>query len=188
MARRQTARPLSGFTLSVFFTEAEHRCQDALIGAQLLQQAIREGNTYLIWFALRSILISAAAISQLAGGREGARAKERTSFRSALAIDRSCVLHNRSVRNHAEHIDERILRAEENGLLRNFVSYNVGPKNAFHFEPPQPFLLHFDDTLGIVSFWSDEVSIPEVLAEIRRILPLAAAASRQPVNVDGLVR
>ena len=188
MARRQTPRPLGGFTLSVFFTEAEHRCQDALIGAQLLQQGTSARNTFLIWFALRSILISAAAISQLAGGREGARATERATFRSALGIDRTCVLHNRAVRDNAEHIDDRIFRARENGLLDSYVSYNVGPKNAFRFTPPQPFLLHFDDTVGIVSFWADEVSIPKVLAEIRRILPLAEAASHQPFNVEGLER
>jgi hypothetical protein len=178
---------LEGFTLRVFLIEIETRCHDALIGAQLLDQGLRERNTDLIWYSLRSILIAAASISQLTGGASGARATDRRSLRLVLGVTSSCVLHNRAVRDHAEHIDDRIFRARERRLLRNYVSYNVGPRNAIHIGS-QPFLLNFDQTLGIVSFWEDEVSIPEILTEIGRILPLASAARRQPFNVGGLER
>lgn len=184
MSRNRSSRTLTDWTFGIFAAEVRARCRDGLFAADLLDQGLGVRNVDMIWFALRSILIAAAAISQLTGGRTGPKRTERASLRHALGIDDHSVLHQRAVRDGAEHADDRIFRRVESGELANFIGYNVGPKGIVHFDPPQKSFLHFDPTTGVVSFWDDEVSIPEVLAEIRCILPLADAAFLKPPNIS----
>jgi hypothetical protein len=175
---------LNDFKLGIFLSEVEQRCHDAQIAADVLNSGLnqhRSGEVPIIWFGLRSILIAAASISQLTGGKKGPKVAERAELRRLLGIDNNSVLHNRAVRDAAEHVDDRIFRAYPPGAPEHFMGYILGPITVQGFLGPR--FLYYDQVTGVVSFWESEVSIPEVLAEVRRILPLAQAAQRQPRHV-----
>ncbi len=190
MGRVRTSQPLDEWTARIFLVEIEQRCREALVGDRLLQEGMATGDRTLMWFALRSILFAGASISQLTGGRKGPSRQERSSIRRALGINDRSVLHNRAVRDSAEHIDERILRAYGPGQPRiYYAGYEFGAsRGLFGLAPLGRDFLHFDWRRGTVTFWEDEVSITDVVAEIGRIRPLAEAAAREPWNIPGLQR
>jgi len=170
---------LDPFTQGIFLAEIRQRCADALIASDLLDKALQSPlDAPMTWFSLRSILIAAASISMLTGGAKGPKRIERAALRNDLGIDDHSVLHHRAIRDHSEHIDHRVLKRLGGGQPGNYFGYNIG-RLASGAGRPTTFL-HFDQYARIVSFWEDEVSIPEVLAEIRRILPLADAAFLKP--------
>jgi hypothetical protein len=178
----QRPRPLSDMARKGFLVEIEHRCHDAMIAAAILDNALQTSDTNVAWFGLRSVIMASSSISQLTGRGDSPTLRvQRQAIRTALGIDNQSVLHRRAVRDAAEHVDTRILKAEREGRFKGYVGYNIGPRGGIVIQgmPADQFLLHYDPTTGVVSFWGDEVSIPEVLAEVRRILPLVQAALRQ---------
>src|ERR1022692_2061936 len=112
MARTRKDRVLDDMMVYVFAGEVRHRCYDAIYGEAALVDALRsfveagvhtQQTANLIWFGLRSILMAAAGISQLVGGRTGPRRVEREPLWRALTIERDSVIHKRSIRDSAEH-------------------------------------------------------------------------------------
>ena len=135
---------------------------------------------------MRSILYAANVISTLAGTDKGPRWQERAPVRIPLGIDKHSILHNRAVRNAVEHIDTTILLQRRAGKLRNYVGQGIGLKspNAIVGIDASEFFLNYEPSTGMLSIIDkDEISIPELLSEIRRILPLATTAASQPFNV-----
>lgn len=188
MARPAYWKP-DPFVVRIFFGEIQTRCKDALIAEELVGQGSRTDDWNLFWFGMRSILYAAAVISNLAGTDKGPRWKEREAVRTPLAIDKASVLHKRSIRDAVAHMDTEILRQRHAGKLRNYIGHGIGLKapNAVGGIDPAEFFLDYEPSTGMLSFTDkSEISIPELLAEIRRILPLAAAAWHQPINVQGL--
>jgi hypothetical protein len=187
----RSRRPLTPMVQEVFLVEIRRRCADAVIAAQLFGLGQTLGNHDLEWLALGTIVSSAAYISRLTGGNSGERRAERASLRALLGIDDHSVLHQASVKASMGHIDERIFEALEDGRLSGFIDYNILDVSLLKFSGhpanPQPaFLLNFNPETGIVTFYEDQISIPEVLAEIRRIFPLVDAALEQPRRIGGL--
>lgn len=193
MPRRKSPRfTPNAWTEHLLIGEIERRCRDAWIASQLLNQAFASPagvDADLCWFALRSILIAAAAISQFVGRERGALATERTHLRSILGIDARSILHDRRIRDYSEHFDTRILRMYGPGSTLLSVSYVVADHRLIKL--PQALDsakrgLWFDNVTGILSLFDAEISIPDVLREIGRVYLLAQAARQQPPDISGL--
>jgi hypothetical protein len=127
------------------------------------------------WFALQSILTAAGNLSKLLWGSgddpdaEGRRAP----LRASIGVRDDSPLRSPKVRNQFEHIDQKIdQRLGKQGWL--YFGRNMGPYDEFiHYEPEEGE--HFGDwdpENGIVRFWDNAISIPEIVAEVARIHPI----------------
>jgi hypothetical protein len=139
------------------------------------------------WLALQSILISAANISKLlwgsgGGGGEKAiakRAARRAPLRDLLETDDSSPLHSLALRNDFEQFDQRLERSLAKRRSTPYVGRNIlhqahdvampgaaGANGRFG---------HYDPSTATVAFWAHSVDLRELISEVQRILPLAAA-------------
>ncbi len=177
-------RALNDASRGYLLVEIEERCREAIIGGELLAEWVgAESDVSKIWFALRGVLNAGANISLLLGGREGPKTVERAGIRSFLGVTRHSPLHNSIIRHDSEHMDDRIQRAQNTPDSEPGMGYGYGPGRL----PGLPFLHGYDTSTGVVLFNHREVSIPELLAEARRIAARISTVLK-PDDIPGLER
>ena len=155
-----------------------------LIGGDLLNRWVaEEQDVSLVWFAIRSILNASANMSLLLGGPEGAKASERQLLRGYLRVTKRSAIHNRMLRHDAEHLDDRVRRAQESGEEAAGSGYGYG--DSLLPRHRERFVHYYDASAGIAYFHHRQIAIPEILAEARGILALITAVL-QPDEVIGL--
>ncbi len=190
----QSEKPLGPQLLRHLESEIEFQCKFAIMAAERLTEALTPRDrtstqmewatnpklvpgyrTTCAWEALQTILVSAANISKLLwGSRSGKesvrrdRAAKRKPLRDRLHVQDGSPIESLRVRNQFEHFDEKLEeRHDKAGPIhaqRN-IDVNISGGNL-----PQPqHFGHYNSTTGQVAFWDDEMYIPDVLAEIRRI-------------------
>jgi hypothetical protein len=136
-----------------------------------------------IWFALQNVLVSAANLSKLLWGSSGKREHERVALRDSIGVDNTSVLKSLDIRNDFEHFDERIedwyVRQGQSG----YVGRNIG-SGVVHIEDEDENegrrFGEYDPSTGGVIFWTHSVCLPEIVGEVRRILPLVEAETAKP--------
>jgi hypothetical protein len=99
-------------------------------------------------------------------------------------VDRSSPLSSRRLRNHFEHIDERIETWWRKSPRRNMVDTFIGPPTAIGGIDVGDMFRCFDPDTNVVSFHGDTFDLAELVAEIERIWPLAQAAWLTPQRFD----
>lgn len=180
-----------------FLFEIEMQCQFVLFGAEQLAAAEAESekewknpeqrfaalqSVPRTWFALQNILVSAANISKLIWG-SGRQDADRPELRDLLGIDKSSCLYSPDLRNDFEHFDERLERwaaeAQEKGRFM-LMSRNIGP---FPGMAEDDRFGHYEPRTGEVTFWRNLESIPEIVAEVQRLLPAVQAAKSKVLEL-----
>ncbi len=160
--------------LRLFKTELKSQCEIATAAAHDIQTAT--GDTYRLWFALQGLLGCAGNISKLLWGsgrnptEQAQRERERRPLRDALEVTDDSPLRPRKVRNAFEHWDERIEDWFTPGDVDVYASRNVGPPDAIMIggKPPRHFG-SYDPSTGLLTFWEESVSVPDLIEEMGRI-------------------
>lgn len=129
-----------------------------------------------IWYAIQNLLIAAGNLSKLLWGAGNAEAN-RKPWRDSLGVTDDSVLRDRGLRNHFEHFDEKLEAWYKVSERRNFVGRNIGPQNMIQGLDEAERFHHFDPSTGLVTFWAQSLSLPKIVAEIARILPVARSES-----------
>jgi hypothetical protein len=184
---------MDGFTLRLFRDEVELQCRFVVMAYERLQQAhdtlaekaeanrdrwrevgrgfVQEFNVE-AWFALQNLLVSAANISKLLWGSKGKKAGERQDLRDLLGVEDTSPLHSPDLRNDFEHFDERLTAYFVNESRKAYSGRNIGRRDQWDdfVVPGTKHFGHYDPTTREVTFWENAVSLPEVVAEARRIL------------------
>lgn len=160
--------------LMVFKTELKSQCELASIAGTDIRDAT--GDTHRLWFALQGLLGAAGNASKLlwGSGRNAAEqatiSERRKPLRDFVDVGDDSPLKPRQVRNAFEHWDERIKDWLAAGDVKVYASRNVGPTNAIMVGgmPPRHFG-NYDPDSGVLTFWEESVSVPELLEEMGRI-------------------
>ncbi len=95
--------------LRLFQQQTLEQCSYILIAANRLDNRIATnsyGNSF--WFELQNFVVSAANVSKLLWGQGGKLAKKRKALRESIKVKDSSALRSTTMRNHFEHIDERL--------------------------------------------------------------------------------
>jgi hypothetical protein len=129
-----------------------------------------------IWMALQQLLGAAANISRLlwSGDAQGAltqREAARTGLRASIGVtdSDSFALKDRALRNHWEHIDEKV-EAWWSGNTRHVFSHrSIGFNSGPSIMAEKDEFLYFDGTTKIVTFWGLVVRVPELVDEARTL-------------------
>lgn len=172
--------------LRIFQAEVELQCKFILAAFHELNAARVTKSSDDIWRHLQSILVASAGLSKMFwGSGEGGdeeRAKSRLRLRESLQVADNSPLRDVKLRNDFEHFDERLERWFARSEHRNFVGRYIGPTGRLITPSPPPTdqFQQFDPETSLVTFWEHTVSLPDVLSEVSRILPLAHAEVRKP--------
>ncbi len=114
--------------LRIFQGETLEQCTYVLIAANQLNQRIST-QTYddVFWRELQNFVVSAANVSKLLWGQKGKFSKERKALRDSIKVEDSSALRRTTMRNHFEHIDERLDTWWAESGTRNRANRLVGP-------------------------------------------------------------
>lgn len=173
--------------LRVYQRHIVHCCQAVLFGAEELR-----GDPYnergRLWYSLQNLIIGAGNLSKTlwgTGRNEEERTRryaERQRLRDTVFVTDLSVLRNVKIRNHYEHLDERIEIWWNTSKHRNIIQEIIGPRNMVGGAAlgQRDILRWFDPTSGDVIFWGSELNVPAVVVEVERILPIARDESGKP--------
>jgi hypothetical protein len=87
------------------------------------------------WFWMQSFLVAAASVSRLLWGTNPKAEARREPLRQALGVDDASPVRDRTLRNHFEHLDERI---ETSAAAGSFVGDSVMPSGSFYHQESMP--------------------------------------------------
>ncbi len=150
--------------------EIELHCCFVLRGRDLIADAVDRRDHIGVWFGIQATLGAAAGISKLLWGPE--HDADRSAVREHLKIDETSPIRARIVRNAFEHIDARIESWHRGGESGTYWDRSVHPVEHRNRELEPDRFGHYDQTTGVVSFWTDSVSILDLAEEAERLLSI----------------
>jgi hypothetical protein len=158
-------------------TATEREAEWNQIGREVFGEYMRHA-----WFALQSVLVSAANVSKLLWGSRGKRSAERQALRDSLGVADSSPLRDPDLRNDFEHFDERLeeMYGGEDGRSI-YAGRNIGSMD--HLIVPAMNVKqfgHYDPPSGVVTFWDHSFSVPKILAETQRIVDTIENGGTRP--------
>lgn len=167
------------FLLRVFQAHVVHCCNSVIFGAEEIGNDTYNANR--LWYGVQNVVTGAGNLSKAFWGAGDSRIAERQPLRNSLTVsDASPLRRVVQIRNDYEHLDERIEQWWNASPEHNLVQQLIGPRGSISGLDEKEMLRWFDPTTGDVIFWGHEMSIPAVLEEARRILPVAEAECAKP--------
>jgi len=159
--------------IELFKLELETQCKMADIAAEDLDAGLASSSVGRVWGAIQGVLIAAGNAAKLLWGSQGPEVEAmRKPLRDLVGVADDSPLRKRTVRNAFEHFDERLVewfekQGDEPLAIRSIAPTGLplvsGPKG-----PPAHFG-RFDPQNGIVIFWNKEISLIDLLRELRQI-------------------
>jgi hypothetical protein len=159
-----------------FFWEIRKQSE---IAAKAFESVAAKPEPVDLWPSIQLFLGAAANISKLlwgSGRNAKAAAASRVSLRSALGVSDDSDLRGRTLRDHFEHVDERVddwwdRGAEVGG--RSMINYNDAPIEAIRNVVPDlaedELFRHFDRDTNTLRFWADVLELEPLVEEIARV-------------------
>lgn len=132
-----------------------------------------------VWLAIDGILIAAANISRLLWGQAGGKTAERAALRNDLGIHTSSYFRMPTVRNHFEHMDERIESWFKRSAGLDSVTTAIGW--VIPDLDRKAYFRNYDTATDVVSFWGDTIEIRRLVDEAHPLLALAEAPHTWPL-------
>jgi len=128
-----------------------------------------------IWYCLQAFLVAAANVSKLLNlSNTSFKSDERESLKRILGVDNTSPLASRELRNHLEHLDERLLdwwRKHPYILMDRVIGdvmISALPGSPHHLDK-SIHLRHFDAATYTLSFHDQPFDLRPVLQELRKL-------------------
>lgn len=160
--------------LNVYCGQIEDQCEAALASlSQIDELSAAPVDVRGLFWNLDHFINRAAMVSKMLWPiSKAAFAKRRGKMlREALSVNDGISLNSKTLRNHLEHFDERIDKWYQKSGFVIYADRNVGPRdmNILPGKATEAIFRHYSPADGIYSFHGDEVSIPLMGDELRRI-------------------
>jgi hypothetical protein len=167
--------------LRLFQRQTLEQCGYILIAADQLQNRI-SAQSYddVFWRELQNFIVSTANVSKLLWGQGGKFAKERKPLRDSIKVKDSSSLRPTTMRNHFEHIDERLDKWWAESGSHNHADHLVGPPTMIAGLKDIELFRGYDPSTGTARFWGDAYDLKEIVEEIHRIYPLLQTEAAKP--------
>ena len=167
--------------LRMFQWETLEQCTYILIAAaQLDERTSAQSYDDVFWRELQTFVVSTANVSKLLWGQRGRFAKKREALRKSIGVEDSSPLKPTTMRNHFEHIDERLDRWWAESATHNIANHNVGPPDMIAGMKEIELFRAYDPSTHTVGFWGDTYDLKEIVEEVGRIYPLLLAEAEKP--------
>ncbi len=167
--------------LRLFQQETLGQCSYIIIAANQLDELI-SAQSYddVFWRELQNFVVSTANVSKLLWGQQGKFAKQRKALRDSIKVTDSSPLRPTTMRNHFEHIDERLDKWWAESRNHNIAYRNVGPPSMIAGLEPIELFQTYDPSTRTARFWGDTYDLKEIVEEVERIYPLLQTEAAKP--------
>jgi hypothetical protein len=169
--------------LRLYQRQVVFQCNAVLFGAQDMQPI---GQHTRFWHGAQNLIIGAGNLSKTLWGtgnkdERNRRFADRQPLRDSLGVTDASPLRRVDIRNDYEHLDERLERWWAESTHHNYVGEMIGPRGSIGGAGigDKDILRWFDQSTGDLIFWGNELNVPVVLAEVRKLLPIAAAEAEK---------
>jgi hypothetical protein len=162
--------------IRMFQRQVEEQCSTILRA----YPAIEADPGQNLWPELQAIVLATANLSKLLWGQEDKHAAARQALRASIGVEDSSPLRFRKMRNHFEHVDERLDTWWKESPSHNFADRNIGPYPMIDGLQRIELFRQYDPDTGNLWFWGDSFNVAEIAAEVRRIYPKVAEESAKP--------
>ena len=124
------------------------------------------------WHPVQSLLTATANISKALWGQGGKLTTGREPLRRSLDVDEDSPLKPTSMRNNFDHFDERLDAWWDRSVNHNYVDLGFGDVHIGGI-PEDEMFRSLNPQTGDLVFWGERYNLPEIMAEIHRIMPIA---------------
>lgn len=172
---------MESMLLRLFQQQTLEQCTSILVAAQELDRRI-SNNSYddIFWRELQNFVVSTANVSKLLWGQGGKFAKKRKALRDSIKVDDSSPLKPTTMRNHFEHIDERLDKWWAESGSRNHADRSIGPPTMIGGLQSIELFRGYDPYTATARFWGDTYNLKKIASEVNRIFPLLQAETAKP--------
>jgi len=164
----------------IFLSEAGWQCNFALIAVGDLKQALQTQDEERIWYSLHAFLVAAGNISKLLWpGRNKTPRKPKVQgrpqipkrgeeLRAHLSIPKDSPMVARRVRNHFEHLDERLEAWAAQPQTGLYGTPWVGPpRDLFKDDTVKHFFRNFDKRTFTLTFCGEVYELRPIIKAVR---------------------
>jgi hypothetical protein len=159
------------FHLRIFQRQVADQCHFLLFAAQEVNDRLKARHTIGVMYAIQNLLNAGANISKMLWGQGGKFSAQRKPLRDSIDISDSSPLRDVTMRNHFEHMDERIDRWWAESKQHNHADMIIGSKNTVSGLAPIDTFRYFDPVNADVIFWGQDFNIQAIVDEVQKILP-----------------
>jgi hypothetical protein len=171
--------------LRQFQHQVLEQCRSILIAADQLEHRI-SARSYddIFWRELQNFVVSTANVSKLLWGQGGTFAKKRKALRESIRVEDSSPLKATTMRNHFEHIDERLDKWWAESGTHNYADRLVGPPTMIAGLKQIELFRGYEPSTGIARFWGDTYNLKKIVEEVNRMYPLLQTEAAKPHWVE----
>lgn len=169
--------------LRVFQGQVLDQCKFLIFAAQDINAGLKSRDARRVMYAVQNLLNAGANISKMLWGQRGKKAEERAPLRDSIGISDTSPLREVTMRNHFEHMDERIDRWKSTSARKNYADMLIGPREMIEGIEPTDTFRWFDPVSADVIFWGEAFNIQSLVTEAERVIPLLQAAIDKSLRV-----
>jgi hypothetical protein len=173
-------KTMDTFKIRVFQKHTLEQCNFLLMSINEIDTGLAMSNAVQIMRGIQNTLNAGANISKLLWGQKGKHAHARKRLRESIGISEDSPLREVSMRNHFEHIDERIDRWWSESVHRNHADGIIGPRACIAGLEPIDTFRWIDPTTKEVMFWGEAFNLQELASEANKILPKLRTEANKP--------
>ena len=151
-----------------------------LLSASRLNADLAQSDTDTLWFDLQSLLAAGANVAKLLWGSNAESATPRAPLRTSLQVEDTSALRPRTMRNHYEHIDERLDEWHAQSKSHNHFAHIIGSPSSIKGVEEIDLFRGFDPATTTAYFWGDTFDVQAMVNEAGRLMPIAMAESAKP--------
>jgi hypothetical protein len=167
--------------LRLFQKNVLYQCEYMIVAYHGIQFGLEQNDGVTIFRELQNFLSASANVSKLLWGQRGKNLEpQRNLLRDSIGVADDSPLRIVRMRNHFEHLDERLDEWWRDSKQHNSVDFCIAPPDKIvGFDTKELFRVYDPDT-GIMHFWGDEFNIREIMNEVIRILPTLRQEAEKP--------
>jgi hypothetical protein len=168
--------------MRIFQGEVTQQCRFIVAASKDLDGALGANRSDDAWRHIQTILVASATASRMLWGSGSNKKAEisRAPLRASLQVDDASPFRDPRLRNDFEHFDERLEEWYAGSSEKLYAGRMIWPHSSFGGVPEEERFHWYDSKTGTVTFWKHAVSIPELVAEAKRVWPIARKEANKP--------
>lgn len=167
--------------LGMFQRQVSLQCRFVVLASEQLNASLGRRDVEQVFYAIQGMLNAAANVSKaLWGGKNAGMAAQRAELRTSLGVTDASAFMTVSMRNNFEHFDERIDKWWRESKRKNALDLFVCPSSAVVGYDSIDRFRWLNQETGVLTFWSEEFNLNDILTEAKRISDLFPEAQGLP--------
>lgn len=153
--------------------EMWHQAGAGVLAVDLINEGVH-GQSGRTWLGINALLSAAANVSKALWPPRG---EPRDELVALCGLDDEAVIRRREVRNHLEHVEERIVTQYERDPYFNLLDTYIGPADSTGLDGVWVRFREYDPETTVVSFMGDAIQLQDVVRELEQVMQRMAPTS-----------